>query len=230
MSRAYQKTEGIILNTISYRDYDQILTLFTAHAGLIKLMCYGSRSQKSKWRGLCLPLTRLEVVYQEKKGEIFVCRDLTLVDAHLWLKEEFNQLEAACDLLHTLNCSQMLGKEAPRLYALLLAYLKKIPYIADPWILAISFRLKLLKHEGMLSCPFVCQECGQSIWTEAYWSRLGMHCVFHLPLAAHRWNSQELGLIYQLVSCQHYKELSGLALPTGFRAKIHKFFHEYISC
>ena len=114
MAAPFQRTEGIILRAFPFRDYDQILTLFTANAGIVKIICYGSRSQKSKWRGLCSPLTRVEVVYRERKSEIFSLQDMALVDAHDHLRRQFVHLEIACDILNSLYETQLVGKPSPR--------------------------------------------------------------------------------------------------------------------
>lgn len=213
-----------MLRATPYRDYDQIITLFTAKAGLIKIICYGSRSQKSKWRSLCLPLTHLEIVYREKQGEIFECRDLSLIDSHNSLKQHFQHIEAACDLLHALNSSQMPGKEAPDLYALLIFFLKKIPLINDPWILAISFRLKLLMHEGLLTCPFICHQCQQPLLQSAYFSEGEWQCPEDQLQGSLHLSGQELQLVYRLVSSRKYGDLINILLPTDLKVKINHFF------
>lgn len=226
MDQPYQSTEGIVLRATPYRDYDQIVTLFTATAGLLKIICYGSRSQKSKWRSLCQPLTHVELLYREKRGEIFECRDLSLIDSQDALKQEFQYIEAACDLLQALYSTQMLGKEAPQLYALLIFYLKKIPLIEDPWILALSFRLKLLKYEGLLNCPFICQHCQLSLFRAGYFSESDWYCVEDKRGDALFFSEEELELIYLLALCQKYADLTLIVLPKELKAKILRFFQD----
>jgi DNA repair protein RecO (recombination protein O) len=227
MGHTYLSTEGIVLRTFPYRDYDQIVTLFTANAGLIKVMCYGSRSQKSKWRSLCVPLTLLEIVYREKSGEIFECRDMSLIDSHNALKQHYSHLETACDLLCALNMSQMLGKEAPELYALLIYFLKKIPLIHDPLILSLSFRLKLLKHEGLLTCPFICHHCLQPLFQEAYFNGEEWQCAHDQSISSLHLAEQELQTVYQLVSSQKYGNLNSVTLPMTLKVKVEHFFQAY---
>lgn len=226
MNNPYQQTEGIILRALSYRDYDQILTLFTADAGIIKVICYGSRRQRSKWRGLCQPLTRVEIVYREKQGEIFECRDIALLDSLTSLKQEYCRMEAACDLLQALGFSQMPGKEAPQLYALLIFLLKKIPHLADPWISAVCFRLKLLKHEGLLACPFVCSDCEEPLLCDAFCLQAEAHCSLHQVPGAVHFSSNELQAIYQLAACRSLSELADFTLPLGFKDKVCRFFQD----
>ncbi len=222
----YQKTEGIILHLIPYRDAHQIVILFTEDAGLIKIMCYGSLSQKSKWRGICRALTQVEVVYREKQGEIFECKDLTLINSYDTLRQNYNQMEAACDLLYALNQSQLPGRVSPKLYALMIYYLGKIPTIKDPWILSLSFRLKLLRHDGVLDYPFMCHECGEPLLCEAYYAQHEIFCAQHACAHACFFKQEDLQLIYLLTACQSYNDLITVQLPTDFKMKVFTFFED----
>lgn len=227
MTNPFFSTEGIILRAIPYRDFDQILFIFTANAGLIKIICYGSRSQKSKWRSLCLPLTRVEVVYREKQGEIFECRDMSLIDTQETLKQQYLHLEVACDLLQALMISQMPCKEAQDLYALLLFFLKKIPTAPDPWILAMSFRLKLLWHEGLVVCPLICQHCQEPLLHNAYFNGEEWSCARDQSHGSLQLTGQELQIIYQLTASKTYQNLRCVTLPEGLRGKIEYVFLAY---
>lgn len=227
MVRTYLSTEAVVLRTTPYRDSDQIVTLFTANAGLIKILCYGSRNQKSKWRSLCDPLKRLEVVYREKAGEIFECRDLSLIDSYDSIKKHFRHIEAACDLLNALFISQMPGREAPDLFTLLTFFLKKIPEIENPWILAITFRLKLLKYEGLLTCPFFCQECREPLLQNGYFSEGRWLCAKDRHSISLHFSGQELQLLYRLVSSQKYGNLVDVPLTIDLKAKIDRFFYAF---
>ena len=224
MTRTYLSTEAIVLRAHPFRDSDQILTLFTAKAGIIKVICFGSRSQKSKWRSLCLPLTQVEIIYREKQGEIFECRDLSLIHPHHALKEHFHHLNAACDFLYSLNLSQMPGKEAPQLYELLIYFLHKIPLMSDPRVLTLSFRLKLLGHDGLLTCPFICHHCQQPILEQAFFSEGEWQCFQHQSLDALNFSEEELLVIYQLVSTKKFGDLVQITLPPDLKLKVELFF------
>jgi len=227
--KEYQKTQGIILHLIPYRDADQIAILFTEDVGLMKIMCYGSRSQKSKWRGLCRSLTQVEIIFREKNSEIFECKDLTLIDSYDNLKQDYNRMEAACDCMYALNRSQMPGREAHKLYALLIYYLRKIPCITDPWILSLSFRLKLLRHDGLLDYPFICQTCEEPLLSAAYCSQGETYCLSHGYQGSLELNESELQLIYSLTASQSYQNLVELILPLNFKAKIFQLFEGCLS-
>jgi len=225
----YQKTQGIILHLIPFREAHQIVIIFTLDAGLIKVICYGSRSSRSKWFGLCRALTQVEVVFREKNGEIFECRDLDLINSYDYLKQDFNQMEAACDMLYSLNRSQLPGRSAPKLYALLIYYLSKISTIHDPWILSLSFRLKLLRHDGLLDYPFICHHCEKPLLGEAYYAQNETYCKLHGCDQSLFISECELPLVYSLTACQSYLALTQVSLTRELKAKILVLFEDCLN-
>lgn len=207
MPKIFQHTEGIILRVIPFRDYDQILTLFTSDYGIIKLFYYGSRSKRCGVQGLCIPLTKVEVIFIEKKGEIFNCQEMSLLDSFFYLRKEIHYLETACDLLNVIAYSQLAGKPAAPLYALLCCYLQKIPFTAFPSTLAVSFRLKLLKHDGWISFPFICNECGQVLLSTAYIYNFEGWCVNHQPIGSKIMSQKDLEQVTRLATSQSFRDI-----------------------
>ncbi len=143
-------TEGIIVRAFPFQDHDRILSLFTPEAGLIKLCVKGAYLKKSNHGSASNPLNHVEVIYKKGKSEIHSCYDIEVLNHHLPLRQALNTLECACDMLQTVGLTQYPEKPSPKLYALLLIYLKKLSLIADPMLLSTSFRLKTLKNEGLL--------------------------------------------------------------------------------
>jgi DNA repair protein RecO (recombination protein O) len=224
MPPIFKSTEGIVLRVIPFRDYDLILSLFTRDAGLIKVFYKGSRSKRRSAQGMCIPLTKVEVVYREKEGEIFNCHEMTLIEPFTFLRKELLHLEAACDCLNAILASQLVGKAAPQLYALLCFYLQKMPQTTHPWILPTSFRLKLLKHEGLIVFPFRCYECQELLQTQAFTRGSEGWCAIHRPGGCLVWEQEELQMLDLLVSCQNFREIRDQEIALGLQRKIAAFF------
>ncbi len=224
MTQVFHSTEGVILRVIPFRDYDQILSIFTADAGLIKVLYKGSRGKRQRGQGMTIPLTKVEVIYREKRGEIFSCHEMTLLDSFSFLRKKLLDLEVACDLVQALLASQFLGKSATQLYALLCFYLVKIPHTVNPWILATSFRLKLLKHDGLIAFPFRCCECWQSLQGLAFTRDSESWCPNHQPVGSLIWEQAELQLLYRLATCQSYREICSNEISLGLQNKMMAFF------
>lgn len=224
MTESFLSFQGVVLRVFPFRDYDQILSLFTSDFGVIKLISFGSRRQRSKWRGFCTPLNSLEVVCREKRGELYRCHDITLIDAFEDLKKNYLHLEAACDLLNAVYASQMAEKPSPALYQLMSAYFKKIALVPNPWVLAASFRLKLLRHDGWIEGPFVCVTCGEVLWHEASYFGEEFYCYQHSPPVAASFSAEELLLVYHLMSCRRLNDLVAVDWPDHFQTKVIHLF------
>lgn len=193
------RTEGIILQNTPYRNDDQILTLFTADQGLLKLFCNKSNSRGQRYT----PLMKVEIVYREKKSEIFACEEISLLQSNLQLRNELSHLQVGCEMIRAINKSQVVGRSAPLLYQLMVYYLDKISHVEDPWILDASFKLKILNHEGLLAVGF------QS-------------------LDRNRFTTDEADLLFVLAYTQSYQQLAQMTLPIHLKAEINSFFLEEI--
>lgn len=133
-----ETTHGLLLQSIPYLGKKKILKVLAPELGLISLI-----TSKHAPAPFCIG----EWVYKKAQREIFSLQECSILDPLLHLRNDYTTLSAAGfiaqDLLHT----QFPNKRAP--YALAYAYLKKLP--ENPAMLAASFRLKLLIHEGLLS-------------------------------------------------------------------------------
>ncbi|KIC73556.1 DNA repair protein RecO [Candidatus Protochlamydia amoebophila] len=226
MLSEFQTAEGIILKVIPFRDYDQIVAIFTKEAGLIKVLCKKSRNKKGGAKSHYTPLTKVELVYKEQKGEIFNCHEISILDFYRHLRTELNHLNAACDIIQLLYQTQLVGKPAPRLFTLTEIYLKKIPQTQFPDILTTSFRLKLLKHEGILAHPLVCSVCLQPLHQEAFFFRGEVFCRLHYPMGASYLHENEIDVLYQLLNCKNYQELTEITLFSQTKNKIERYCKE----
>lgn len=224
MPHHYLQTEGIILRAIPFRDYDHILTLFTPEAGVMKLLVHGSRSKRRGMQGVCIPLTKVQAVYRERRGEIFNCQEISLIEPYSHLREDLIRLEASCDLVHAVDCSQLAGKPAPELYSLLCIFLEKLPQALFPASLAVCFRLKLLKYEGLAAFPLMCSACGQLLITEAFLSHAEGWCADHRQTGYSVWSQKSLELIYRFAGSLSYREICAEEVSPQLCVQVTRFF------
>ncbi len=144
-------TEGVVAHALPFQEYDRILTVFTPGNGLIKLFVKGAFSQKKGQGSSTAPLTQIEATCTKGRSELYNCRELDVLNSHLKLRQNLATLDAACDMLQTVLATQMPGKASPDLYQLFLAYLTRLPEASNPLAISTSFRLKTLRHEGLLA-------------------------------------------------------------------------------
>lgn len=141
--------EGIVLQAIPFRDYDQIATVFSDTQGIITLILKQARRAKKGLSKAVYPLTCAEFIYREGKSEIMTCSEMTVLDLFLPLREKLTALEAACEMLKALQKSQHPGISSPLLYQLLKTYLKIIGSDENVNVFVASFFLKILMHDGL---------------------------------------------------------------------------------
>lgn len=218
MSHELHTTEGVILRSIPFRDSSKIITLFTEDVGIIKVF-YNTRTRDGG-----APLTKVELIYRERSGDIFSAYEMTPIDYFPHLRKELHTLQAAAELLEIIQTSQWLGKSAPRLYSLLCFYLNKISFITDPNTLTSSFKLKLLVHDGLLHLPFLCSLCGEPLHNEAYGIDSDMRCTSHHLAHQSVWSKDELALLAQLTFSESYKAMAQIHVPDSLKKKIDTLF------
>lgn len=144
-----EKSKGIVLRAIPFKERDRILTLFTETSGMVSLIVNGL-GKKNHSLGLVTPLTEGEFLYLKGNSTLYRFQDGTIVNEHLTLRTEWKYLETAGEMTRLLVQTQFPEKPAPTLYRLFSAYLKQIPHFHHQTTLLASFILKLLQHEGML--------------------------------------------------------------------------------
>lgn len=197
------RMEGIILHLLKIGDFDQLLTIFTREAGVIKVMFRGGRDGTLKCTGggsCASPLTRVEVVYTVGRGELYRGRELTRMESYQTLRQDLSQLNAGCALLEAIRRSQIGEKPVPLLYSLLCLYLNRLTDLSDPGVAVASFYLKILKHEGLI----------------------GADCVKDLP-------EEEQLLMEFLAGCRNFADLELAKLAPDCLARIRELFVRRIS-
>jgi DNA repair protein RecO (recombination protein O) len=223
------KTEGVVINAIPFRNYDCILTLFTPIDGLIKLFYRGAySSKKGSGSGTTNPLSIVEIVYTKGRGDLYSCIEISVINHHLGLRNHLPTLEAACEMLKCISATQMPGKIAPDLYQLLLIYLGKLPQMENPQTLITSFRLKLLRYEGLLALLSHCSVCSGLI-DEVWIYKSEAFCCPHTPLKALSFTKQERSQVEYLAFCRDLSQLSNIEVSTVLSKKIFRLFEESLA-
>jgi DNA repair protein RecO (recombination protein O) len=141
-------SEGIVLQASDFRDFDQIVTVFTENEGIMKFIAKRGNVVKTGLKSS--PLTRGEFVYTIGKSDLYTLRELSIKEHYLELRKNLGSLNTSCECLKAILETQMLHKPAPFLFKLLSAYLAKIHTFSNHDALESSFRLKILLHEGVL--------------------------------------------------------------------------------
>ncbi len=146
-----EKTEGIVLRSLDYKERERIVTLFTKEAGLISLIIKGLSKKNFHLLSLSTPFCCAEFIYTKGRSDLYRFQDGSLLEGYPLLRTKWNHLKTAASLTQNILHSQLPGKSAPLLYALFNTCLKQIAHFEDPAPLVASFTLKLLAHEGLIA-------------------------------------------------------------------------------
>lgn len=218
----HQSAKGIILKAASFQDYDQILTVFSEDLGLIKIIFKNSKKHPAY---LTTPLTQAEFIYVKGKSDLLKCLEISPINTHAALRGSLEVLEASGDILRALLKTQPLQVPTPDLYKLTSCYLKNLPLIANPYLLADSFKLKILRHDGLLSLKPMCTKCECSL-QELFMSQGESYCSFHTPHNALEFNTEETTALLILAYSQSFSQLELIHLTPNLREKIKILFLE----
>jgi DNA repair protein RecO (recombination protein O) len=176
--RSY-KTEAIVLRSMRFGEADRVLHLYTLERGRVGAVAKGIRRTKSRFGGRLEPMSHVELVLHEGRGELQTITGVQLVrphstarDGHYRLSVGFVGLEAVLKLF-----PEQEGND--RAFAALARFLDLLDEVEardgrpalDPLVLA--FQLKLLWLAGYLPHLTSCAECGADAGLVGYSPRAG---------------------------------------------------------
>jgi DNA repair protein RecO (recombination protein O) len=216
-----EKTEGIVLRSLDYKDTQRIITVFTP-LGLVSLIVKGISKRSLSLLTLSSLFCQGEFVFKRGKGELLHFLDGSVIDAHLALRKRLPSLEGAGQLAQSILSSQLIGKSSYDLYQLFCFYLKQIPFFESPLSLVSSFQLKLLTYEGLLSLSLQCNRCSEK--RAQFLSKGESLCEAHPLEEGFSFSSEEWTQLIQLQQVKQFSALSSLVLSAHLHQKIAVFF------
>lgn len=221
------RTEGIILQALNFQDYDQILTVFAPSSGIIKLIVKGAHRHK-KHGTAPSPMTCGEFVYTQGRSEILKCEEFAATHHYPAIRNSISSLEAACDMMQAILDSQLPHTPAPDLYNLLVWSLGKLSFAIDPYALATSFRLKVLKHDGLLNLQSTCSTCGRAL-QEACVASGETLCPKDAPPGHFLFPADEFSLLSRLLQFRVLAEVADVKIHPQLRDKVKNLFSSLVS-
>ena len=172
-------TEAIVLRSLRFGEADRVLHLYTRDRGRVGVVAKGIRRTKSRFGGRLEPLSHVEAVLHEGRGELHTVTGVQLIrphsvarDSHYRLSVGFVALEAMLRLFPEQEANDRAFEALARFLDLLdLAEPRDTRPALDPLVLA--FQLKLLWLSGYLPHLTSCAECGGDAGLVGYSARAG---------------------------------------------------------
>jgi DNA repair protein RecO (recombination protein O) len=172
--RSY-KTEAVVLRAFRFSEADNVLHLYTLERGRVGAMAKGVRRTKSRFGARLEPLSHVELVLHEGRGELQTVTGTDLIRPHQAVRDDPYRLGAGlvgAEAMLRLFTEQ---ERNPRAFRALTRFLDGLDGLEpagrtrpalEP--LALSFQLKLLWLSGYLPHMTGCAECGATTGLVGY--------------------------------------------------------------
>ena len=207
-----KKIEGLLLQVVPYLGSSKILKLLTPD-GLLTLM--------SKKKESPTPFLKAHVVYTSKGKEVHPLKDFSPEDPFDALKTSFQLVDIAGKIARAALKTQKAGTNSQGIYALTLAYFKKLSSINNPENLLYSFYLKTLLHDGLLTLDPECTECDLQ---GSYLGPDGTTCASHQKIGSLYFSPGEWEKMNTLTFGRKFQEIERFGLDEEFKKKIEQLF------
>ncbi len=213
------ESHAVVIKKTPYQDRKNILTLLTLEHGLISCLIQNRGSKDNLLTIIASPFS--EALFTlNKKNSLYVCKEATLVDAHLHLRESLPAFQSAAKLLKALLISQPRDKPIPHIFQLFLIYYVEIKNTDNPLAIAASFYLKILLIEGLLHLDLVCTLCKKNPSTSL--SSGQSFCKTCFPEGS--LDKESFKTIYQLTTTKSLQELKLIQVTQTLLFHIEKEF------
>jgi DNA repair protein RecO (recombination protein O) len=166
MARSYT-TEAVVLRSFRFGEADRVLHLYTLGGGRIGAVAKGVRRTKSRFGGRLEPLSHVELVLHQGRGELQTVTGASLVVSHAGIREDPYRLavgligvEAVLRLFPEQEANERAFTALARFLGALDGAAPSPPARPVLDALGLAFQLKLLWLSGYLPHLDSCVECG----------------------------------------------------------------------
>lgn len=152
-----EKTQGLVLKLIDYKDADKLASIFTLDYGVITAKFVGVKKEKAKLKAVAQPFTFADFNFTMRANNRVVA-GASLIDNFYNLMTDYNKTICAYIVLDILK--SILPEEKPEqdLFLFCVTTLKNIEQ-TNEYIATIDFILKILRFSGfelfLPNCEYV---------------------------------------------------------------------------
>ncbi|MBN1914435.1 MAG: DNA repair protein RecO [Parachlamydiales bacterium] len=219
------KTEGITLQSTPFREKQRLIIIFTPYMGLLSCIVpiMPTRSDLlSISSGFCLS----EFIYKKGRSDLLSLVEASIIEEHFFLRQNLSSLEAAAFMGKMILHTQPPPKISPAIYKLFKKFLQKLHQSKVPRILALSFSLKVLQHEGFIHVLPLCNTCKQE---KAHILCGGESlCSHHALPYGTPYTDEEWSILTALIQENSFSSLEKIILAPQIAMKIEKNIQEFL--
>jgi len=161
---AYHKSEAVVLRRSDYSETSLILTLFTRESGLLRGIAKGAKRTRGLFDAGLEPFVRCAVVHLDRRTEgLAILTEAAVLETFPGLSRSLDRLNAAWFAAELLPALSEQSDPLPRLYDLLLEYLKTLADAESIDAPALGFALQVLAQVGYRPELDRCVGCGSAL-------------------------------------------------------------------
>ena len=141
-----EKTQGLVLKLIDYKDADKLASIFTYELGVITAKFVGVKKEKAKLKAIAQPFTFADFNFAMRANNRVVA-GASLIDNFYQIMNDYNKMVCGYIVLDIIKT--ILPEEKPEqdLFLFSISTLKKIEQ-SNEYVAVIDFILKFLNFSG----------------------------------------------------------------------------------
>jgi DNA repair protein RecO (recombination protein O) len=156
---ALYRDRGVVLRTYKLGEADRIVVVLTRSHGKVRAVAKGVRKTKSRFGGRLEPVSHVDLLLYEGRGDLDIVSQAETVDAFRPLRDDLDRLGRAVSMLEAADQLGLEREANPRLYDMLVGALRTLSERDAPLVVP-GFLLKALALEGFRPQVEACVACG----------------------------------------------------------------------
>jgi DNA repair protein RecO (recombination protein O) len=156
---ALYRDRGVVLRTYRLGEADRIVVLLTRGHGKVRAVAKGVRKTKSRFGGRLEPLSHVDLLLYEGRGDLDIVSQAETVDHFAHVRGDLDRLGRAVAMLEAADQLALEREPNARLYEMLVGALRTLADQDAP-LVEPAFLLKALALEGFRPQVEACVACG----------------------------------------------------------------------
>lgn len=175
------QVEGIVVNSIDYKESSKIIKVFTKELGLISILIRGAKRANSKFQNISSLYCQAIFDIKKSRDEMYYLDQAKVLNLNEGLRRDIKRIYCAQTMLDLINKSILEGQYHKELYSMLSKALNFASRIEDLLILLSMYIIKFISLTGYKPSLQACVICGKKPKDRMGFSKLygGISCLDH---------------------------------------------------
>ncbi len=160
MKSGFHTTGAVVLNSFDYGESDRIIVFYTEDHGKLRGMARGARRSRRRFVNNLEPLSHIRLTFfHRERSDLVRIEEARLMDAFPGLRGDIESLTRGYYLLELVSETTREGQSNPRIYALLVDFLRMMEEDREAGPLPVFFGIRLLRILGLMPHLSGCVVC-----------------------------------------------------------------------